>query len=95
MGDASLLIPARRFHQWDGKNTAGLADFVHCIQDEKRRGLVKSILEAFQTEIIDSGAASQFRKGINHGDFNDANILLDNDLNGKSVIGDLLVGLFV
>ena len=86
MEDESLLVPARRFHQWDGKNTAGLADFVHCIQDDKRRGLVESIIDSFQKEIIDSGDASQFRKGIIHGDFNDANIILDNDFTVFGVI---------
>jgi hypothetical protein len=34
--DGSLLGAARRFHQWDGKNTAELGKFTHCIVDAKR-----------------------------------------------------------
>ena len=73
--DESLLVAARRYHQWDGKNTLGLRNFVHYIKDERRRKLVESILDAFQKEIIDSKVGESFRKGVNHADYNDANIL--------------------
>ena len=67
--------------------TADLRKFVHCIHNDKRRSLVESVLDAFQTELVESGiAAEHFRKSINHGDFNDANILIDHDLNVCGVL---------
>jgi Ser/Thr protein kinase RdoA (MazF antagonist) len=47
---------------------------------------VESIIDMFQSQIIDSGVASSFRIGINHGDFNDANILIGNDYKVSGVI---------
>lgn len=61
---------AKRYHQWDGKNTSDLKDFLYCIEDEGRRNMIGSILEAFQTDLIASGVASTFRKSVNHADFN-------------------------
>jgi Ser/Thr protein kinase RdoA (MazF antagonist) len=84
--DLSLLDAARRFHQWDGKNTSDLRPFCKYIDDEKRRALVLSIIDAFQQEIIDSNDATEFRIGVIHGDFNDANILLNDDLTANGVI---------
>lgn len=84
--DESLLQAARRYHQWDGKNTADLRNFVHYVTDEKRRSMVISIIDTFQSELIDSGDARELRVGVNHGDFNDANVLLEDDLRAKGVI---------
>ena len=78
--ETESLTAAKRRHQWDGKNAAGLRSFVQHIKDERNRGTVDSVLDAFQTELIDSGVANRFPKGSVHGDFNDANILVDNDL---------------
>ena len=71
--DASILEPARRFHQWDGKNTTQLRSFTSCITDERRRLMIASILNEFQSNILDSGDSKQFRQGVLHADFNDAN----------------------
>lgn len=84
--DDSLLIPARRYHQWDGKNTVDLRKFTDYIADERRRHLVLSVIDAFQRELLDSGAASHFRVGVIHGDFNDANILVDDSMKVCGVI---------
>ena len=84
--DASLCTAANRYHQWDGKNTADLRIFVQHIGDEKRRNLVVSVLDAFQRELLESGASAQFRTGVNHGDFNDANIMVDQDFSLTGVI---------
>ena len=65
--DLSLLKAARRYHQWDGKNTLNLRPFTKFIQDDKRRGLILSISNAFEQEIINSGDAANFRVGVNHG----------------------------
>lgn len=84
--DESLLVPARRYHQWDGKNTADLRRFVQHIDNTRRRDLVVSVIDAFQRDVLDSGAADRFRKGVNHGDFNDANILMDDNLKVAGII---------
>ena len=65
--DLSLLKAARRYHQWDGKNTLDLRPFTKYVQDDKRRGLILSIINAFEQEIINSGDAMHFRVGVNHG----------------------------
>lgn len=84
--DTSLLTAARRYHQWDGKHTSDLRNFCQYIPDEKRRAMILSIIDAFEQEIIDSGDAAEFRVGVNHGDFNDANILLNDDFTARGVI---------
>lgn len=95
--DESLLTPANRYHQWDTKNTSDLRDYVHHIEDPKRRGMIESVIQAFEDTLIKSGVAEQFRKGVNHGDFNDANILVDNSMKvcgaidfGDSVMSKLM-----
>lgn len=80
--DGSIWIAARRYHQWDGKNTADVRKFTWCIPDGKRRGLVESVIDAFEAQL----SKASFRRGINHGDFNDANIMVDQDLKVSGVI---------
>lgn len=77
---------ADKYHAWDGKNTLDLHKFVHCIENEQRRKLVLSVLDAFKTDLIESGDMPSFRKGILQGDFNDANIILDDQKNIVGVI---------
>jgi Ser/Thr protein kinase RdoA (MazF antagonist) len=84
--DPSLLQAAKRYHQWDGRNTADLRNFVHCIHDDKRRHMVESVIDAFQTVLIDTGVGEHFRTGVNHGDFNDANIMVDDLLRVSGVV---------
>lgn len=67
---------ADRYHAWDGKNTLDLQGFLPCIVDEKRRSLVQSVLDAFRQNLVD-GDTPNFQMGILQGDFNDANIILD------------------
>jgi Ser/Thr protein kinase RdoA (MazF antagonist) len=90
--DTSLLIPASRYHAWDGKNTLDLRKYVHHVTNEKRRNMVISIIDAFESSIVDSGDSKLFRLGVNHGDFNDANIIVDQDLQTIAVIdfGDVV-----
>jgi Phosphotransferase enzyme family len=90
--DDSLWIPARRFHAWDGKNTLELRKFVHYIKDDQRRAMICSIIDTFEHDIIKSGMAVQFRRGLNHGDYNDANILVNDDGNDLTVSGVLDFG---
>jgi Ser/Thr protein kinase RdoA (MazF antagonist) len=81
------VLAAKRYHQWDGKNTLDLRNFTRYIDDDRKRGMVESVLDAFQTELIDSKVAeTSFPTGLIHGDFNDANFLLDNDFCVSGVI---------
>jgi Ser/Thr protein kinase RdoA (MazF antagonist) len=84
--DTEELAAAKRFHQWDGRNTMGLKDFVGYIQDPTRRAMVESVIDAFQVDILDSNVCDTFEKGIIHGDFNDANILVDSNFSVCGVI---------
>mmetsp|Transcript_13312 Transcript_13312/g.32517 ORF Transcript_13312/g.32517 Transcript_13312/m.32517 type:complete len:369 (-) Transcript_13312:2273-3379(-) len=70
----------QRYHQWDGKNTIDLKDFVHHVDDFKKRSMVESVIDEFQSQLVDTDIAhTNFTKSLIHGDFNDANFLLDND----------------
>ena len=77
---------ADRYHAWDGKHTLDLENFVHCIENETRRNLVKNVLNAFRTQLVESGDIPMFRTGILQGDFNDANIILNHEKNVSGVI---------
>ena len=73
--DADDYAASKRYHAWDGKNLLDLSNFTNCITNTRRRQMVQSVLDTFQTQIVDSGLAQQLRKGNNMADFNDANIL--------------------
>ena len=80
------LAAAKRFHQWDGKHTMGLKEYVCYIQDPRRRATVESVVEAFQRDILDTNICDKFKKGIIMGDFNDANIIVDSNFFVSGVI---------
>lgn len=77
---------SKRYHAWDGKNTADLRQYLDCITDSRRRGQIAHILDTVQKELLDSGVANQFRTGFLQADFNDANILVDDKLKVTGVI---------
>ena len=85
LDDLPQPIPqaAHRYHAWNTMHTANLRSFLSWIQDDHRRSMVESIIHAFEMEILPN--AHKFRTGVIHGDFNDANILLDNDENSNVV----------
>lgn len=81
------LDAAKRYHQWDGKNTADLRDFVKYVTNDRRRSMVESVIETFQKDLIDSKVAeTSFKKSLIHADFNDANFLLGDDFCVSGVI---------
>lgn len=85
--DVHTLEAAKRYHQWDGKNTADLKDFVCHVTDDRRRSIVESVIESFQTDIVDSKVGETlFETSLIHADFNDANFLLDDDFCVSGVI---------
>jgi Ser/Thr protein kinase RdoA (MazF antagonist) len=78
---------AQRYHQWDGKHTTDLSGFESCITDDSKRKMVESVLAAFTKDLIDSKVAETcFPTALIHGDFNDANILVNEDLMVSGVI---------
>ena len=72
----------------DGKNTADLKDFVKYMTDDRKRSMVESVIKAFQTNILDTIKTGEttFEKSIIHGDFNDANFLLNDNFQVSGVI---------
>jgi Ser/Thr protein kinase RdoA (MazF antagonist) len=82
--DPQTFKACHRYHVWDGKNTLDLRKYTHSINDQRRRGMVESVLDAFQHDIIESNV--EFRTGILQSDFNDANILVDKDMKVSGVI---------
>jgi len=65
---------AARYHQWDGKNALDLREFVQYVQTEERRNMIESIIDTFEKEILPH--KDSFQVGLNHGDYNDANIIV-------------------
>lgn len=85
--NADKLEAAKRYHQWDGKNTCDVRDFVQYVTDDRRRSIVESVIGTFQKDLIDSKVAeTTFAKSLIHADFNDANFLLGDDLCVSGVI---------
>jgi len=84
--DAGNFPSTKRYHIWDGKNTLDIREFSKYVTNDKRRQMVESVIDTFEKELIDSKVGNSFRKGIIQGDFNDANIIVDNDLRVSGVI---------
>lgn len=84
--DTSKLTACKRYHQWDGKNTRDLKDFVQYVDDPTRKSMVESLIATFQEQLIDSKEAEKLPVGLIHADFNDANILLDENCCVSGVI---------
>ena len=79
-------VPSQRFHAWDGKNTSRVRDFLSAIDNIEKRAMVESVITAFETDILESGVGEKFPKGILQGDFNDGNILVDENFAISGVI---------
>ncbi|GKY95096.1 hypothetical protein MPSEU_000473600 [Mayamaea pseudoterrestris] len=75
--DVSLLVSANRYHQWDTKNTSDLRKYLEYITDLKRRDMIESVINAFEERLFRTGVGDGYRRGVIHGDFNDANVIMD------------------
>ena len=49
--------------------------YISHIDDADRRNLVTSVLDSFEKTFVDGNEGDNLRMGINHGDFNDGNIV--------------------
>lgn len=70
-----ILQESKRYFAWDGRNLLDARPFIVHIDDVDRRKLVTSVLDEFQKTIIDGNEGEKLRMGINHGDFNDGNLV--------------------
>ena len=84
--NSTAKITADRYHAWDGKNTLDLQEYVQYITKKDRRKMVQGVLDDFKRELVDSPTKPDFRMGILQGDFNDANIILNDAGNVSGVI---------
>jgi Ser/Thr protein kinase RdoA (MazF antagonist) len=88
-----------REHFWDINSTSGILQFVHCIQDADARKVVEGVVAEFNAELAplaketketleDGGACVQLRWGVLMADFNDANIIVNEDATDVSGVID-------
>eukprot|EP00581_Thalassiosira_minuscula_P028445 CAMPEP_0183753832 /NCGR_PEP_ID=MMETSP0739-20130205/3190_1 /TAXON_ID=385413 /ORGANISM="Thalassiosira miniscula, Strain CCMP1093" /LENGTH=660 /DNA_ID=CAMNT_0025990403 /DNA_START=61 /DNA_END=2043 /DNA_ORIENTATION=- len=84
--DAAALKASKRYHAWDGRHLMDSKQYISYIDDVERRKLVTSIIDEFEKTIIEGKEGDNFRIGINHGDFNDANIIIGDDMKVAGVI---------
>lgn len=78
--DPETLHESKRYFAWDGRNFADARSFIDHIDDNDKKQLVTNVLDAFQKTIIDGKEGEKLRMGINHGDFNDGNLIVGNDM---------------
>lgn len=91
--DATALEISKRYFAWDGRHLMDAMPYVEHIDDPERRKLVTSVIDTFRTVILEGDEGKKFRMGINHGDFNDANIIVsDHDHTGLRVSGAIDFG---
>lgn len=69
------LVASKRYHAWDGRNLLDVRPYIVHIDDFDRRKLVTNVIDEFQKTIIEGNECKKFRWGINHGDFNDGNLV--------------------
>ncbi|KAL4630770.1 hydroxylysine kinase isoform X1 [Arapaima gigas] len=76
---------------WNLSNTPLLEPYLHVMDGEPLQQLVKDVIEQYKCHVLPN--LSSFRKCINHGDFNDHNILVEpDDLAGYKISGILDFG---
>ncbi|XP_058150573.1 hydroxylysine kinase isoform X2 [Dasypus novemcinctus] len=68
---------------WNLKNVPLLEKYVYALGQNRNREIVEQVIQLFKDEIMTK--FSHFRECINHGDFNDHNILIESK---KSPFGD-------
>ncbi|CAL8253042.1 unnamed protein product [Merluccius merluccius] len=62
---------------WNLSNIPLLEGYIHNMDGDPLQGVVKAVLKEFKTSVLPNRPA--FRKCINHGDFNNLNILVEPD----------------
>eukprot|EP00501_MAST-03F_sp_TOSAG23-6_P002556 GSMAST32.ASY1.ANO1.2696.1 assembled CDS len=70
------INPFKRVHSWDLRQTREVRKFCHCLKDENRLQLVLSVFDKFDKVVIPLAESGDLRLGILQGDWNDANIIV-------------------
>lgn len=78
--DPETLHESKRYFAWDGRNFADARSFIDHIDDNDKKQLVTNVLDKFQKTLIGGKEDEKLRMGINHGDFNDGNLIVGNDM---------------
>ena len=73
------LEASKNYHAWDGRHVVDIEPYISHLDDNYKRNLTTSVIDSFKKEIIESGEGEKLRMGINHADFNDANIIVGNE----------------
>ncbi|XP_063351649.1 hydroxylysine kinase [Pelmatolapia mariae] len=86
-----LHVLEREGFKWSLSNVTLLEDYLFVLDGEPLLEVVKSVIEAYKSSV--DPKCSSFRKCINHGDFNDLNVLVQpNDKEGYRITGILDFG---
>ncbi|KAJ0064998.1 hypothetical protein NL108_000972, partial [Boleophthalmus pectinirostris] len=84
---------------WSLSNLLVLEKYLYVLDGEPLQEVVKSVIDLYKTTVVPS--YPRFRKCINHGDFNDLNVLVQPDNNGCHKIcgildfGDMNSGFYI
>ncbi len=73
--DPDALVASKRYHAWDGRNLLDVRPYIVHIDDFDRRKIATNVIDEFRKTIIEGKEFEKFRMGINHGDFNDGNLV--------------------
>ncbi|XP_030647449.1 hydroxylysine kinase-like [Chanos chanos] len=84
---------------WNLSNVPLLEQYLHALDGKPVQKIVKSVIEQYKSEVVPN--LSSFRKCINHGDFNDHNVLVEPDgpsnykISGILDFGDMSQGYYI
>merc|ERR1711976_761660 len=73
------VVSCNRTHTWDLTNLLILRNFLYAIKDYLHKYLVKQVLDQFETNVVSN--YTKCEKEIVQNDFNDANLIVDDQKN--------------
>ncbi|XP_053286961.1 hydroxylysine kinase [Pleuronectes platessa] len=94
-----LNVLQREGFKWSLSNVPLLEGYLYVLDGDPLQEVVKSVIQQYQTSVV--GKYPDFRKCINHGDFNDLNVLMQPDetdgyrISGILDFGDLHSGYYI
>ncbi|XP_034439299.1 hydroxylysine kinase-like [Hippoglossus hippoglossus] len=94
-----LSVLQREGFNWSLSNVPLLERFLYVLDGDPLQEVIKSIIQQYKTSVV--GKYPDFRKCINHGDFNDLNVLMQPDetdcyrISGIIDFGDLNSGYYI
>ncbi|XP_036378022.1 hydroxylysine kinase [Megalops cyprinoides] len=91
MEHPNLWVLQRKNFIWNLSNVPLLEPYLHVMDGDPVQQVVKEVIEMYKRQVLPN--LGSFRKCINHGDFNDLNILVEpDDLEGYKISGILDFG---